>query len=134
MQMNSYCMMLVIWTATTLMAQAQVQHWFYDFGMAQDSCTLGISTTLLPAPPAGSQRVRIGSQGGGAYLLPSFSPLGNGSACCLRAPTGGSLNKVQVHDFPPAESFTMRCSMRIDSMPGVGSPSRTRANSTLSTA
>ncbi len=111
-------MILVIWTVAALTAQAQVQHWYYDFGTARDSCTQGVSTTLLPAPPAGTPRVRIGTQGGGVYLLPSAPSVGNGSACCLRAPTGASLNKVQLFDFPAAASFTLRCRMRIDSMPG----------------
>ncbi|MDT8324050.1 MAG: hypothetical protein RRA94_08070, partial [Bacteroidota bacterium] len=77
-----------------LCAPAQAQHWYYDFGTAVDSCTQGESSSFLPAPPAGNTRVRIGSQGGAAYLLqPSAQALGGGSELCLRAPTGGSLNK-----------------------------------------
>ncbi|MDT8324664.1 MAG: hypothetical protein RRA94_11160, partial [Bacteroidota bacterium] len=72
------------------------------------------SSSFLPAPPAGNARVRIGSQGGAAYLLqPSVQALGGGSELCLRAPTGGSLNKVQVHDHAPGSGFSLRCSMRI---------------------
>jgi hypothetical protein len=90
------------------------QHWQYDFGNSVDSCVAGVSSTLLPAPPAGLARVRIGSQGGGAYLLlPVSSALGTGSELCLRAPVGGSLNKVQFHDFPPGMGLSLRCRMRM---------------------
>jgi hypothetical protein len=95
------------------------QHWYYNFGTAIDSCTQGVSSTLLPAPPAGNARVRIGSQGGGAYLLqPAATALGNGSEFHLRAPTGGSLNKLQIYDHAAGSGFSLRCSMRIRGAPG----------------
>ena len=98
---------------------ARAQHWHYDFGTAIDSCTQGVSTVLLPAPPAGNARVRIGSQGGGAYLRqPASRALGSGSEFHLRAPAGGSLNKLQVYDHAAGSGFSLRCSMRISGAPG----------------
>lgn len=98
---------------------ASAQHWYYDFGTSIDSCTQGVSSTLLPAPPAGNARVRIGSQGGGAYLRqPAAFPLGSGSELCLRAPTGASLNKVQIYDHASGSGFSLRCRMRISSDAG----------------
>jgi len=94
------------------------QPWHWDFGTAVDSCTQGISTTLLPAAPSGSARVRIGSQGGSVALRnPGQPQLGNASEVCLRAPTGGSLNKLQLNGFLPGTAFTFRCSMQFDAGP-----------------
>lgn len=94
------------------------QPWHWDFGTGVDSCTQGISTTLLPTPPSGTARVRIGSQGGSVALLnPGLQQLGSGSEVRLRAPTGGSLNKLQLYGFLSGSSFTFRCSLHFDAGP-----------------
>lgn len=94
------------------------QPWKWNFGTSVDSCTQGVSTTLLPSPPSGNPRVRIGSQGGSIALLnPGRQQLGSESEVCLRAPTGGSLNKLQLYGFQSGNAFTMRCHLLFESAP-----------------
>ena len=99
-------------------ADLQAQPWYWDFGSSIDSCTQGISTSLLPLPPSGTARIRIGSQGGSVALLnPGMQQLGTDSEVCLRAPTGGSLNKLQLYGFQPGSAFTMRCHLLFNNAP-----------------
>ncbi|MCB2204000.1 hypothetical protein KQI65_04570 [bacterium] len=119
---QAFCFALlaaIVYVSTFTAPLAAQQHWYYDFGTGVDSCTQGVTKQLLPAPPSGDTRVRIGSQGGGVYLRQSgASAIGSGSEMLLRAPTGSSLNKAQLYDFAPGDALTLRCSMRIDGLPG----------------
>ncbi|HOJ03036.1 MAG TPA: hypothetical protein PK916_03440 [Bacteroidota bacterium] len=75
------------------------QQWLLDFGSATGTHTSGESNSFLPQPPAGTARVRVGTQGGSIVLEhPGHAVLGTDSECRITAPTGSSLNKFAVYD------------------------------------
>lgn len=90
------------------------QPWQYDFGTATGIHSTGASSSFLPTPASGGARVRIGTQGGSVAMQnPGDTRLGSASECVLVAPTGASINKLQVHDFTGGSGFTLQASLLI---------------------
>lgn len=86
----------------------------YDFGTGTGTHSSGSSTSFLPQPSDGEDRVRIGSQGGSFTLAnPGVSDFGTGTELVGVAPTGSSRNKFQVYDFTGSQTFYMKFSVRL---------------------
>ncbi len=84
------------------------QQWLLDFGSATGTHTIGESNSFLPQPPAGTARVRVGTQGGSIILEhPGHARLGSDSECRITAPTGSSLNKFAVYDTYGGPAVTL---------------------------
>jgi len=92
-------------------ASAWGQPWTYDFGTGTGvfSTASGISTTFLPQPTSGEDRVRMGT-GSGSFNLenPGLSALGSATELRIVAPTGTSVNKFSVYDYTPGKVFYIK--------------------------
>ncbi len=97
--------LLSLFALTCLNAQTMS----YDFGSGTGVHTSGESSTFLPAPAAGTAKIRVGTQGGRAILAnPGSAALGRASEMQLEAPTGSSLNKFSLYDIAAGSAVTMR--------------------------
>lgn len=83
------------------------QPWQYDFGTETGSFSAaGVSTSFLPQPSSGEDRIRIGSAGG-SFNLENLnnSELGTGSGLRIVAASSGSVNKFSIYNYSAARIF-----------------------------
>ncbi len=83
------------------------QPWQYDFGTETGSFSAaGVSTSFLPQPGSGEDRIRIGSAGG-SFNLENLnnSELGTGSGLRIVAASSGSVNKFSIYNYSAARIF-----------------------------
>jgi len=88
---------------------ANAQIWHCDFGTGIGVHSSGESLSFLPAPPAGTARVRVGNQGGiFALENPGNLLLGTDSELRISAATGASINKFSAFGLTPGTTSTLR--------------------------
>lgn len=93
---------------------AFAQPWTYDFGSTTGVYNIPSDTSsfFLPHPPSGggSDRVRVGSGGGGHYLeTSSYSTDPTGVRLRIAASSNGSTTKFSIHNYSsPTSTFTIR--------------------------
>lgn len=86
----------------------------YNFGTSTGTYNTAAATVLAdPAAPQGTARVRIGTGAGSFTFVNPGSTLGSGSELQCVAPTGGSVNKFSVSDYPADKSFHTRFNLRL---------------------
>lgn len=100
--------LLAFYLAYSCLTPVFAQPWNYDFGtVASSSHSSGISTTFIPDPPSGSDRVRVGSTGGSFVLQnPGLASFGSGTELKISAPTTASLNKFSISDYTASSVFS----------------------------
>ncbi|MBO8131538.1 MAG: T9SS type A sorting domain-containing protein [Candidatus Marinimicrobia bacterium] len=104
---------LFVYASFLQLLHAQV--WYYSFGVDTGSFTSGEDTTFLPSPGAngGTERVRVGSGGGGFYLEnPGIAGFGSESELKGVASSSTSYNKFSVYNYSPGNSFTIKFLIR----------------------
>ncbi|HAX49596.1 MAG TPA: hypothetical protein DCX92_11485 [Bacteroidetes bacterium] len=109
------CIILSLIALTPLTAQP----WNYDFGDSSRSWSSGVTTTFMPIPPSGTARLRVGTGGGSFNLENQLIPFGSETYFRIAAPTGGSVNKFSVYDYPGGKCFTINFRIRFGSNTGL---------------
>lgn len=91
----------------------QSQPWSYNFGSGSSSSFTtsgGESTTFLPQPGSGEDRVRVSSGAGGGFYLDNqgLNNLGSDAELRIVASSSGSVTKFSIYDYTAGKSFYTR--------------------------
>jgi len=102
----------------------QAQYYEYNFGTGKKSySTQGNSTTFMPQPTAGQERIAVGNQQSGTFALmnPGITDLGNNSELRFRAASASNkTNYFVIYDFAASgnTSFYFKFDMRLGDITG----------------
>ncbi|NLJ06642.1 MAG: hypothetical protein GX437_03115 [Sphingobacteriales bacterium] len=105
--------MSLIYFLTLCLNVTQSQPWSYDFGTGSSSSfttSSGVSTTFLPQPSSGEDRIRVSDgDGGGFYLYnQGLKNFGSNAELQIVASTSGSANKFSIYNYTAGKSFYTR--------------------------
>ena len=91
---------------------ATAQTWTYDFGTGTDVFTTpGSSTSFLPAPPRGTARVSIATDGSFSLVNPG-STLGSGSELQVLSSSTSLVNKFGIFGYPSGNTSYVKFALR----------------------
>jgi hypothetical protein len=98
-----YFLLVMVLASVSVMAQP----WTYDFGTGTGSFTSSTaSTSFLPTPPAGTARVRVGTNPGSIVMAnPGLATLGTNTELQISSNTGStSTTKFSIHDYTASKT------------------------------
>jgi hypothetical protein len=102
---------LLTWALIMLALVANAQPWTYNFGTGTGTLnTATASTAFLPAAPAGTSRVRIGTNPGSFVLSnPGLAALGTDTELAFTSNTGSSsTTKFSIYDYTAANAAVLK--------------------------